>query len=164
VRIGGCSVRVITNKPAASAVVLVLGGPATLKHANLPNQEECAAKVVVDKMKRTAKHHPEAPPLAQILWTESQCVFCGVLSQLPKREALKKQLQKERRRGETCRRAQGSSRSLEHYQMRSKKCCRRKSFSCSSPIRQKKRKTTKKTKEEPLQEEPLCSLQGRTLN
>ena len=85
------------DNPVGDADVIVLKGPEASTHAHPPNQEECAAEVIVENVKRKAKGHPEAPP-AQILRTDLQNVPPGVLSQLPEREALKKQLRKERRR------------------------------------------------------------------
>jgi len=94
IRTDDCAARAITNNSVAGTDVIVYKGTKLSEHAHPRNQEECAAEVDVDNMKRKAKEHPQLPP-AQILRTELQGVSCSVLSQLPEQEALKKLLRKE---------------------------------------------------------------------
>lgn len=97
VRGGTCSARAITINPASPADVVVLKGPTESKHSHPPNEEELQAEKITSKIKRKAAAHPEVPP-AQVLRVELAGVSDGVLSQLPEREALKKQMRRERRK------------------------------------------------------------------
>lgn len=97
VRTGLCAARAITNNPPAPTDVILLKGPEQSSHSHPPNQEEVEAEKITSRIKRKAAAHPEVPP-AQILRVELAGVSDGVLSQLPEREALKKQVRRERRK------------------------------------------------------------------
>ena len=87
-----CTARAITNEP-----LIIIKGPTESKHTHPPNQEECEAEVITQRIKRKAKEHPEQPP-AQLIRDEIAGVSSdGVLSQLPDRELLRKMVRRTRR-------------------------------------------------------------------
>ena len=93
-----CNARVITNNPNPVEVV-VFKGMTESTHNDVPNREEVAAQKLSQTLKHKALENPGQPP-SQIMRNELAGVDCGVLSQLPQREALSKVMRRERRREE----------------------------------------------------------------
>lgn len=91
-----CKSRVVTTDPDERGKVRVTKQPGDHSHA--PNQEECEAEAVVNKLKRKAEEHPEQNP-SQILRVELARLPSGVLSQMPERENIKKAMRRIRRKG-----------------------------------------------------------------
>ncbi|KAK7604826.1 hypothetical protein V9T40_006012 [Parthenolecanium corni] len=97
VRSKQCSARAKTNVIVPGGQIHVFKGPTQSSHQHPPNREECAAEVVINRVKQKAEAHPEQPP-GQFLREELTGVPEAVLSQLPERELLRKTIQKERRK------------------------------------------------------------------
>ena len=92
VRSKECTAQAVTNIPTAGGAVVVYKGPDESKHAHRPNREKCKAEVAVAGIKRKSAEYPELRP-AQILRDELAGILPEVLSHLPEREALKKEIQ-----------------------------------------------------------------------
>jgi len=67
-------------------------------HSHAPNREEVKGKKIVERLKRHAMQHPDAPP-AQVLRTELRSVPAEVLPHIPERESLKKTVRRSRLKG-----------------------------------------------------------------
>ncbi|XP_043461039.1 uncharacterized protein LOC122497804 [Leptopilina heterotoma] len=92
---GECHARATTSSDLEN--LSLFKGPKESPHEHAPNRDAVDAERIVARVKRVAEEHPELLP-AQIIRRELQNVPSGILSEMPERPNLRKQISRTRLR------------------------------------------------------------------